>query len=55
MIAFKLLLSDTEYREYHTKLETILNELSSQLKSIPLKKIRGIMGLPANWRKLRNL
>lgn len=55
MVTFKLLLSDIEYKEYHKKIEVIINELSSQLKSIPLKKIRGIMGLPANWRKLQNL
>ena len=55
MVTFKLLLSDIEYKEYHQKIEVIINELSSQLKSIPLKKIRGIMGLPANWRKLQNL
>lgn len=55
MVTFKLLLSDIEYKEYHLKIEKLLNELSLQLKSIPLKKIRGIMGLPNNWRRLQNL
>lgn len=55
MITFKLLLSDIEYKEYQQKVETILSELSSRLRSIPLKKIRGIMGLPNNWKRLQSL
>lgn len=55
MITFKLLMSDMDYKEYHQNLELIINELSSQLKSIPLKKIRRIMGLPTNWRRLQDL
>lgn len=55
MITFKLLLSDIAYREYQQKIEAILNELSSRFKSIPLKKIRGIMGLPNNWKRLESL
>lgn len=55
MIAFKMILSEKRYADYQSELEQLLNELSINLKSIPIKKIRNIMGLPRNWKKLKTL
>lgn len=52
MIAFKLLLSNAEYKKYHQDVEKLFQQLSAQLHSISIKKIRGIMGLPNNWKRL---
>ena len=34
---------------------TIFNELSSKLTTIPISKIRSIMGFPNNWKRLKTL
>lgn len=55
MITFKMLLPTGRYNEYHSQIENLFQELSSQLFSIPLRQIRGIMGVPSNWRRLKSL
>lgn len=55
MIAFKLLLSNKRYLLYHNQIENLFNELDSKLSTISIKKIRGIMGFPNNWRRLKSL
>lgn len=55
MVTFKMLLPAKRYNEYHTQIENLFQELSFQLNSIPLRQIRGIMGVPDNWRRLKSL
>lgn len=55
MIAFKMILSKRDYEKYQDKLEILLDDLAKSLKSISINKIRGIMGLPNNWKRLKNL
>nr|WP_288348411.1 Abi family protein [uncultured Anaerostipes sp.] len=55
MVAFKMLLSTQRYQTYHKQIESLFNELSSQLSTISIKKIRGKMGIPDNWRRLKTL
>lgn len=55
MVAFKMLLSKKRYQTYQKQIENLFNELDSQLSTIPIRKIRGIMGIPNNWRRLYTL
>ena len=55
MVAFKMLLSNKRYQTYHSQIDTLFNELGSQLATISVRKINGLMGLPNNWRRLKNL
>lgn len=55
MIAFKLLLSRDRYMRYHNQIENLFDELETQLKTISVKKIRNLMGMPNNWRRLKTL
>ena len=55
MVAFKMLLPTQRYQTYHKQIESLFNELSSQLSTISIKKIRGKMGIPDNWRRLKTL
>lgn len=55
MIAFKMLLSNKRYQDYHKQIEDLFNRLDSQLSTISIKKIRGIMGIPNNWKRLKTL
>lgn len=55
MVAFKMLLSTQRYQTYHKQIESLFNELSNQLSTISTKKIRGKMGIPNNWRRLKTL
>lgn len=55
MIAFKILLSDKRYQVYHRQIEYLFNQLDCQLLSISIRKIRGIMGFPNNWKHLKTL
>lgn len=55
MIAFKMLLSNKRYKDYHKQIEDLFNRLDSQLSTISIKKIRGIMGIPNNWKRLKTL
>ena len=55
MVAFKMLLSSKRYESYHNQIDRLLSDLESQLTTISVRKIRGIMGLPNNWRRLKNL
>ncbi len=55
MIAFKMLLSNKRYQTYHKQIDTLFNELEHQLSTISIRKIRGIMGIPNNWRRLQTL
>lgn len=43
------------YQDYHKQIENLFNKLDSQLSTISIKKIRGIMGIPNNWRCLKTL
>lgn len=55
IIAFKMLLSNKDFTDYISKFEILYSHTSSQIKSISMNKIRGIMGLPNNWRRLKSL
>lgn len=55
MIAFKMLLPAKRYQTYHNQIENLFNELDKQLSTISVRKIRGIMGIPNNWRRLKTL
>ena len=55
MIAFKMVLSKTRYNEYIKQIEDLFDELSKDLSTIPIRKIRHIMGIPNNWRRLKTL
>ena len=55
MVAFKMLLPTQRYQTYHKQIESLFNELSNQLSTISTKKIRGKMGIPNNWRRLKTL
>lgn len=55
MVAFKMLLPNKRYQIYHKQIETMFNELDNQLSTISIKKIRDIMGIPNNWRRLKTL
>lgn len=55
MVALKMLLPNNRYQTYHEQLENLFNELDSRLFTIHIKKIRGIMGIPNNWRRLKTL
>lgn len=54
-IAFKMLLSKNRYNEYIERIEDLFDELSKDLSTIPIKKIKKIMGIPTNWRSLKKL
>lgn len=55
MVAFKMVLNKKRYTDYINQMETLFDELSIKLSSIPIKKIRNIMGIPGNWRRLKTL
>ena len=55
MVAFKMLLTNKRYADYIDQLETLFKELSLQLSTISIRKIRGIMGIPNNWKRLKTL
>jgi len=55
MVAFKMTLSQKQYIAFHNQIECLLNELSTQLSTIPVSKIRNMMGFPANWKRLKTL
>lgn len=55
MVAFKMLLPDNRYQAYLTQIENLFTELEYHISTISLKKIRGFMGIPNNWRKLKTL
>ena len=52
---FKVLLPKYRYNEYHDSLESLLNKLSNQLKVISINDILKMMGMPKNWRKIKEL
>lgn len=55
MIAFKVILSPYKYAQYQKEFEILLNELSGQLSTVSPQKIRAMMGLPNNWKRLKTL
>ena len=55
MVAFKMILTDKRYQAYHQQMEHLFSELDSHLSTISVKKIRGIMGIPNNWKRLKTL
>ena len=55
MIALKMVLSKNRFIEYIKQIEDLFDELSNNLSTISIKKIRNIMGLPNNWRRLKTL
>lgn len=55
MIAFKMLLSKKQYTDFHNQIETLFDDLSNNLNTIPISKIRNMMGFPSNWRRLKTL
>lgn len=55
IIALKLLLSPQCFDKYFSQLENLLEELSAQLHTIPVSKIKNIMGFPNNWQRIKTL
>ncbi len=55
MVAFKMLLSNKRYVEYNEKMEQLFDELSNNLHTITIGKIRSFMGIPSNWKKLKQI
>lgn len=55
IIAFKMVLSEKQYTIFQNQIEGLFNELSSKLTTIPISKIRSIMGFPNNWKRLKTL
>lgn len=55
MIAFKMLLCHKRYLTYHDQIDQLFMELDSQLTTISTRKIRSIMGIPNNWKRLKTL
>lgn len=55
MVAFKILLDKEQYSEFHMKVEQLFEDLSQNINTIPIKKVREMMGFPSNWRKLSKL
>jgi len=55
MVAFKMLLSNKRYMEYHRQIEQLFDELSSNLHTITIGKIRAYMGVPNSWKRLKNI
>lgn len=55
MVSFKMLLTKQRYNAYQERFESLLKELSSRLKTVPISKVRTLMGIPNNWKKLDKL
>ena len=55
MIALKLLLPKQRYFSFHRQIENLFDDLSQELSSISINKIRNAMGMPGNWRRLKTL
>lgn len=55
MVALKMTLSNKRYISFQNEVEKLLNDLSSKLTTIPIKKIREYMGFPNNWKNLGKL
>lgn len=55
IVSFKMLLSNTRYQAYHEQINHLFNELEHQLITISIRKIRGIMGFPNNWNRIKTL
>lgn len=55
MIAFKMLLSTKRYNQYIYQVEKQFDKLSKNISTISTRKIRNIMGIPNNWRRLKTL
>lgn len=50
-----MLLSTKRYLAYHKQIEQLFEELTVKIRTIPISKIRNLMGLPNNWKRLENL
>ena len=55
MAAFKMLLNNKRYTAYQSQIEGLFDELSRCLTTIPASRIRNMMGMPNNWRRLGSL
>lgn len=55
MAAFKMLLNNKRYTAYQSQIEGLFDELSRRLTTIPTGRIRNMMGMPNNWRRLGSL
>lgn len=55
MTVFKILLPKSRFRLYQEQLEGLQRQLDVHLKVISSKKIRYMMGMPSNWKKLKVL
>ncbi|MBE5807097.1 MAG: Abi family protein [Clostridiales bacterium] len=55
MIAFKLVMPDKDYQRYISRVDELLDKLSTQIITISMKKIRDCMDMPSNWRKISKL
>lgn len=55
MIVFKILLPKERFDSFLERLDALQKQLAAQLKIISAKKIRNMMGMPNNWKKLKGL
>ena len=55
MIIFKNVLSEDEFRLLVNELDSIINDLDNNIKSIPINKILDRMGFPDNWKELNDI
>ena len=55
LVALKMLLPDSRYQIYHRQIEGLFDELTSNLSTINVKKIKRIMGMHKNWKRLKKI
>ena len=55
MVTLKALLPKKDYTCFFDAFSCLYEHLAKQLHTIPLSKVRNCMGLPQNWRRLKDL
>lgn len=55
MVTLKALLPKKDYTCFFDTFSCLYEHLAKQLHTIPLSKVRNCMGLPQNWRRLKDL
>ncbi len=55
IISIKMLLSKKDFNIFVNNLEKLFVELESNLYTIPINKVKKLMGIPNNWKKLQAL
>lgn len=55
LLAFKMIMSPQEFNLYFAQIETLLDELTSRIKTVSTKRIRDYMDFPLNWKRIKQL